>query len=139
MMVVDAGNGWLGDRAELTRWLGRARAPWAPLMAAERQFDALIEDNEDVPAAAAYDYLFDMANLAVHWLDNDPCPDIAIGRRFRAQMMSYRAVADTVRSSIVADDGDAMVAELRNLRTVIDRHVDAIGDGSETGYCCSRC
>ena len=40
-------------------------------------------------------------------------------------MMAYRAVADTVRSTILADEGDEMVAQLSDLRDVINHHAKA--------------
>jgi hypothetical protein len=114
------------DRVELTHWFDRARLPWSPLMVAGRQFDALICDSEDVPGLVAYDRLYDVANLAVQWLGDNLCPDIAVGRGFKAQMMAYRAVADAVRSTITQEDGDVMVAQLVELRDVIDQHTAAI-------------
>jgi hypothetical protein len=50
-----------------------------------------------------------------------------------AEMMAYRAVADTVRSTILADEGDEMVAQLSDLRDVIDHHAEAIDDLTPTG------
>ncbi len=88
------------DRVELTHWFDRARLPWGPLMAAKRQFDALICDSEDVPGLVAYG--------------------------FKAQMMAYRAVADAMRSTITEEDGDVMMAQLVELRDVIDQHTGAI-------------
>jgi PilZ domain len=111
---------------ELARWFDRAHAPWNPIMAAERQFDALIGDSEDHPALPAYDHLYDRANQGLRWLELNSCPDRAIGRRLKAEMMAYRAVADTVRSTVAAAEGDAMVAQLMDLREMIDQHADAI-------------
>jgi hypothetical protein len=95
-------------------------------MAAGRQFNWLLEA-EGVPDMAAYDVLHDLANVALRWLEENPCPDRAVGRQFGAQMMGYRSVADTVRSTITEEDGDAMVAQLRRLRNVIDAYSDATG------------
>lgn len=120
------------DGIELIRWFDWARRPWGPLMAAERQFDALIGDSGDGPRLAAYDHLFDMAHRAIRWLEHNACPDPAFGRRVKAEMMAYRAVADTVRSTILADEGDEMVAQLRDLRDVIDHHAEAIEDLTPT-------
>ena len=113
-----------GDGTELIRWFDWARRPWGPLMAAERQFDALIRDSGDAPRLAAYDHLFDMAHRAIRWLEHNACPDPAFGRRVKAEMMAYRAVADTVRSTILADEGDEMVAQLSDLRDVINHHAE---------------
>ncbi len=99
-------------------------------MATERQFDALICDSEDVPGLVAYDGLYDVANLAVQWLEDNLCPDVAVRRRFKAQKMDYRAVANAVRSTIT-EHGDVMVAQLVELRDVIDQHTAAI-DQAET-------
>jgi hypothetical protein len=118
---------------ELIRWFDWARRPWGPLMAAERQFNALIGDSGDAPRLAAYDHLFDMAHRAIRWLEQSPCPDPVFGRRVKAEMMAYRAVADTVRSTILADQGDEMVAQLSDLRDVIDHHAEAIQDLTPTG------
>ena len=115
-MAVEADNRPLsGDRVELTEWLDRVRVPWSPLMAAERQFDALIDDREGAPGLVAHDHLNELANLALQWLEDNPCPDGATGRLFEAQMMAYGAVADAVRSSLTAQEGDA-----KDLRSVID-------------------
>ncbi len=114
------------DCVGLARWFDRAHSLWNPIMAAERQFDALLGDTQDLPALAVYDDLYDTADQAVRWLELNPCPDRAIWRRLKAQMMAYRAVADTVRSTVVAADGDAMVAQLIDLREVIDQHADAL-------------
>jgi hypothetical protein len=115
-------------RVEFEEWLSRARRTWSPIMAAERQFSAIRSECGEVAGLAAYDDLYDVANLAVQWLEENPSPDSGVGRRFKAQMMAYRAVADTVRSTITDEDGDAMVAQLRHLRDVIDQHADAIED-----------
>src|SRR5271155_5219104 len=82
-------------RVELEDWSGRVSRPWSPIMAAGRQFNALLEA-EDVPCMAAYDVLYELANLALQWLEDNPCPDKAVGRHFTTQMTGYRAVADTV-------------------------------------------
>ena len=127
--MVTGGDGIrLIHRVELEEWFSRARMTANPIMVAGRQFDALISEDEDVPGLCAYDDLFDVANLAVQWLEANPCPDNAVGRRFRAQMMAYRAVADTVRSTIAEEDGDQMVARLCHLRDVVDRHAEAIDE-----------
>src|ERR1700728_2007670 len=83
---------------ELACWFDRAHEPWNPVLAVERHFDALTGDRREPPALAAFDHLHHMANQAVRWLELNPCPDRAIGRRLESQMMAYRAVADTVRS-----------------------------------------
>jgi hypothetical protein len=51
----------------------------------------------------AYDRLYDVANLAVQWLEDNLCPDIAVRRRFKTQMMAYHAAADAVRSTITEE------------------------------------
>jgi len=94
-------------------------------MAAKRQFDAPICNSEDVPGLVAYDRLYDVANPVDQWHEDNLCPDIAVRRRFRAQMMAYRVVADAVRSTIT-EDGDVMVAQLVELRDVIDQHTATI-------------
>ena len=121
------------DGIELIRWFDWARRPWGPLMAAERQFDALIGESGDAPRLAAYDHLFDMAHRAIRWLEHNACPDLAFGRRVKAEMMAYRAVADTVRSTILADEGDEMVAQLSDLRDVINHHAKATEDLTPIG------
>src|ERR1700728_4244637 len=121
------GNGMqVIHRVELEDWSSRASRHWSPIMTAGRQFNWLLEA-EDVPGLAAYDVLYDLANVALRWLEEKPCPDRAVGRQFGAQMMGYRAVADTVRSTITEEDGDAMVSQLRHLRDVIDQYSDATG------------
>ena len=116
----------LVQQVELEEWLNRAYRHWNPIMAAGRHFNAVIDENGQTPDLADYDDLYDVANLAVTWLEDNPCPDKAVGKRLRAQMMGYRAVADTVRSTITEEDGDAMVARLGHLREVIDQHAEAI-------------
>jgi hypothetical protein len=118
-----------GVPTDLGDFLARANRPWNPIQVAGRHFNALVRDGADVPALADFDDLFDVADLAVHWIEHHPCPDKQLERRLCAQMMGYRAVADTVRSTITEDDGDLMVARLNHLRNVIDGHTDAI-DGS---------
>ena len=93
-------------------------------------FHALIDENGETPDLADYDDLYDVANLAVTWLEDDPCPDNAVGKRLTAQMMGYRAVADTVRATISGEDGDAMGARLRHLRDVIDQHAEVIDEAA---------
>jgi hypothetical protein len=112
--------------AALGEWFARVQRPSSPVMVAGRHFNALVRDNVDVPALADFDDLYDVADLAVQWLEHNPCPDPAIERRLRAQMMGYRAVADTVRCTIIEDDADLMVARLGHLRHVIDQHTEAI-------------
>jgi hypothetical protein len=112
----------------LTEWFARVQRPWSPITVAERHFNALVRDNAGVPALTDFDDLYDVADLAVHWLDHNPCPDEAVERRLRAKMMGYRAVADTVRCTIVDEDGDLMVARLGHLRRVIDQHAQAIDE-----------
>jgi PilZ domain len=113
-------------RVELEDWSSRASRHWSPIMTAGRQFNWLLEA-EDVPGMAAYDVLYDLTNVALRWLEENPCPDRAVGIQFEAQMKGYRAVVDTVRSAITEEDGDAMVAQLRHLRDVIDEYSDATG------------
>jgi hypothetical protein len=129
-MVVDVGNRPIpGDPEAWSQWSEKACLPSGPFMAAERQFDLLIE-GDAVPGRAAYDLLYDLADRAVQWLQDNPSPDPDVGRRLEAQMMAYRAVADTIRSTIVAEDGDAMVAQLDDLLGVIERHSEAIDQWS---------
>ncbi len=78
---------------------------------------------------ADFDDLYDVADLAVHWIEHHPCPDKQLEKRLRAQMMGYRAVADTVRCTITEENGGLMVARLSHLRRVIDLNAEAI-DGS---------
>jgi hypothetical protein len=121
------------DDIELIRWFDWARRPWGPLMAAERQFDALMGDSGgDAPCLAAYDQLFDLAHRAIRWLEHNACPDPAFGRQVKAEMMAYRSVADSLRSTILADEGHEMVAQLNELQDVIDRHVQEIDDLAPT-------
>jgi PilZ domain len=112
----------------LAEWFARAERPWSPITVAGRHFNTLVRDNAVVPALTDFDDLYDVADLAVQWLEHNPCPDKAIERRLRAQMMGYRAVADTVRCTIVEEDGDLMVARLGHLRRVIDQHAEAIDE-----------
>jgi hypothetical protein len=121
------------DGIELMCWFDLARRPWGPLMAAERQFSALVGNGGEDPRVPAYDHLFDVAHRAIRWLEQNPCPDPVFGRRVKAEMMAYRAVADTVRSTILADVGDEMVTQMSDLRDVIDRHAEAIEDLTPTG------
>jgi hypothetical protein len=123
------GNGVcsVDDTSELARWFARANEPWNPITAAERQLEALIGNNETAPALAAYDQLYERANQAVRWLELDTCPDSQIGRRFRTQMLIYRIVAKTARSTLLAKKGDAVVAQLVDLRELIDRQSNAMG------------
>lgn len=126
-MENTGGNGMrVIHRVELEDWSGRASSHWGPIMTAGRHFNWLLEA-QDVPDLAAYDVLYDLANVALRWLEENPCPDRAVGRQFGAQMMGYRAVADTVRSTITEEGGDAMAAQLRHLRDVIDQYSRATG------------
>ena len=115
---------------ELQEFLARANRPWNPIMVAGRHFNALVRDDADVPALADFDDLYDVADLAVHWIEQHPCPDKQLEKRLRAQMMGYRAVADTVRCTITEDDGDLMVARLSHLRQMIDQHTEAIDEST---------
>ncbi len=115
---------------EFDEWFNRAQHPWNPVSAASRQFDALTAEGDAVADAEDYDDLFDVANLAVQWLEANPCPDTTAARHLRAQMMGFRAVADTVRSTLIGADGDVMVARLWHLREVIEQHALAI-EGSD--------
>ena len=85
--MVTGGDGMrLIHRVELEDWFGRVGLAANPVTAAGRQFDALISEDEGVPGLDAYDHLFDVANLAVHWTEENPCPDNAVeGRRFRTR------------------------------------------------------
>jgi hypothetical protein len=114
----------------LGEFLARASRPWNPIQVAGRHFNALVRDEADVPALADFDDLYDVADLAVHWIEHHPCPDKQLEKRLRAQMMGYRAVADTVRCTITEDDGDFMVARLSHLRKVIDQHAEAIDEST---------
>jgi hypothetical protein len=116
---------------ELGDFLARANRPWNPIQVAGRHFNALVRDDADVPALADFDDLYDVADLAVHWIEHHPCPDKQLEKRLRAQMMGYRAVADTVRCSITEEDGDLMVARLSHLRNVIDGHAEAIDESTQ--------
>jgi hypothetical protein len=120
----------LVQQAELEDWFSRVHRHWNPIIAAGRHFNALIDENGQTPDLADYDDLYDVANLAVTWLEDNPCPDKAVGKRLTAQMMGYRAVADTVRSTITEEGGDAVVARLRHLRDVIDQHAEAIDEAA---------
>jgi hypothetical protein len=113
---------------DLGDFLARANRPWNPIQVAGRHFNALVRDDADVPVLADFDDLYDVADLAVHWIEHHPCPDKQLERRLRAQMMGYRAVADTVRCTIIEEDGDLMVARLSHLRRVIDNHAEAIDE-----------
>jgi hypothetical protein len=114
------------DPSELARWFDRANEPWNPITAAERQLAALIGNAETAPTLAAYEHLSDMADQAVQWLMFNLCPDTEIGRRFRTQMIVYRMVAETVRSTLVAKAGDAIVAQLVDLRALIHQQAIAM-------------
>jgi hypothetical protein len=116
---------------ELGDFLARANRPWNPIQVAGRHFNALVRDDADVPALADFDDLYDVADLAVHWIEHHPCPDKQLEKRLRAQMMGYRAVADTVRCTITDEDGDLMVARLSHLRKVIDLHAEAIDESTQ--------
>lgn len=123
----------VGQPVELRDFLDRANRPWNPIMVAGRHFNALVRDDADVPVLADFDDLYDVADLAVHWIEQHPCPDKQLEKRLRAQMMGYRAVADTVRCTITEDDGDLMVARLNHLRQMIDQHTEAIDDSTQLG------
>lgn len=116
---------------ELGDFLARANRPWNPIQVAGRHFNALVRDDANVPALADFDDLYDVADLAVHWIEHHPCPDKQLEKRLRAQMMGYRAVADTVRCTITEEDGDLMVARLSHLRKVIDFHAEAIDESAQ--------
>lgn len=131
MGITDGETAREGQPLELGEFLDRANRPWNPIQVAGRQFNALVRDDADVPALADFDDLYDVADLAVHWIEHHPCPDERLGRRLRAQMMGYRAVADTVRCTITDDDGDLMVARLSHLRSVIDSHTEAIHESTQ--------
>jgi hypothetical protein len=116
---------------ELGDFLARANRPWNPIQVAGRHFNALVRDDGDVPALVDFDDLYDVADLAVHWIEHHPCPDKQLEKRLRAQMMGYRAVADTVRCTITEEDGDLMVARLSHLRKVIELHGQAIDESTQ--------
>lgn len=119
------------EPVELGEFLARASRPWNPIQVAGRHFNALVRDDADVPALADFDDLYDVADLAVHWIEHHPCPDKQLEKRLRAQMMGYRAVADTVRCTITEEGGDLMVARLSHLRNVIDQHAYAIDESTQ--------
>jgi hypothetical protein len=48
--------------------------------------------------------------------------------RFEVQMMTYRAVADPVRSAIDTQESEAMLTAIHDLRDAIGRHEQAIDD-----------
>lgn len=120
----------VGQPVALREFLDRANRPWNPIMVAGRHFNALVRDGADVPVLADFDDLYDVADLAVHWIEQHPCPDKQLEKRLRAQMMGYRAVADTVRCTITEEDGDLMVARLSHLRQMIDQHTEAIDEST---------
>jgi hypothetical protein len=120
-----------GQPVELGDFLARANRPWNPIQVAGRHFNALVRGDADVPALADFDDLYDVADLAVHWIEHHPCPDKQLEKRLRAQMMGYRAVADTVRCTITEDGGDLMVARLSHLRKIIDLHAEAIDESTQ--------
>ena len=113
------------DAHELARWFDRVNEPWNPITAAERQLDALTEDGDAPPVFAAYDHLLEMTTQGVRWLDRNSCPDEQIGKRFRSQLVACRTVAATARLTFSVE-GEAMVAQLVDLRKLIDQHVDAM-------------
>ncbi len=116
---------------ELREFLDRANRPWNPIQVAGRHFNALVRDDTNTPSLTDFDDLYDVADLAVHWIEQHPCPDKQLEQRLRAQMMGYRAVADTVRSTITEEDGDLMVARLSHLRRVIDLHAQVIDESTQ--------
>jgi hypothetical protein len=129
MVIADEERVPVQQPVELRDFLARANRRWNPIQVAGRHFNALVRDDAGVPALADFDDLYDMADLAVNWIEHHPCPDKQLEKRLRAQMMGYRAVADTVRCTITEEDGDLMVARLSHLRRVIDLHAEAM-DGS---------
>jgi hypothetical protein len=133
MVTTDDERGRVVAPVELGEFLARASRPWNPIQVAGRHFNALVRDHADVPALADFDDLYDVADLAVHWIEHHPCPDKQLEKRLRAQMMGYRAVADTVRCTITEDGGDLMVARLSHLRKVIDGHAEAIDESTLHG------
>jgi hypothetical protein len=126
MAIKDDDGVWNQQPVALGDFLDRANRPWNPIQVAGRHFNALVRDDADAPALADFDDLYDVADLAVHWIEHHPCPDKQLEKRLRAQMMGYRAVADTVRCTITEEGGDLMVARLSHHRTLID------SDNSET-------
>ncbi len=135
MVMTNEERAWNAQSVELEEFLARANRPWNPIQVAGRHFNALVRDDAGVPALADFDDLYDVADLAVHWIEQHPCPDKQLERRLRAQMMGYRAVADTVRCTITEEGGDLMVARLSHLRKVIDLHARTIDESTqlETG------
>jgi hypothetical protein len=127
MMETVGNKGCQADTSEFARWFARAHDPWNPITAAKRQLDALSGNAETAPALAAYDHLYEMADQAVRWLELNACPDRETGRRIKAQMMVYGIVADTMRSTFVATEGDSTLAQLVDLRELLDQHADALG------------
>ena len=57
----------------------RSTLPCSSVRSAERQFEALVDNTEAMPDRAAYDHLYDLADHAIRWLGDTPCPDAAIG------------------------------------------------------------
>jgi hypothetical protein len=112
------------DDVRLACWFDRVNELWNPITATERQLDALTEDTEAPPVLPAYDHLHEMATQAAQWLDLNSCPDEQIGRRFRSQLVAHRAWAATACPTFSAE-GEAMVAQLGDLRKLIDQQADA--------------
>ena len=131
MGTTDDDPGRNAHPVELGEFLARANRPWNPIQVAGRHFNALVRDDANVPALADFDDLYDVADLAVHWIEHHPCPDKQLEKRLRAQMMGYRAVADTVRCTITEEGGDLMVARLSHLRKVIELHGQAIDESTQ--------
>ena len=121
-IVTDGGGMRVMSPVDLDEWLGRVRRTWSPIMIAGRQFDAIVREQGDARRVSAYDDLYDMAERAVAWLDENPCPDESVASRFRAQMVAFRAIADTVRSTIADSNGDRMVTPPGHPRVVVEPH-----------------
>ncbi len=128
MVTTDEKHPRVVQPVALVEWFARAQRPWSPIMVAGRHFNALVRESVEVPALTDFDDLYDVADLAIQWLEHNPCPDKTIAKRLRAQLMGYRAVADTVRCTITEEDGDLMVTRLGHLRRVIDQHAKAIDE-----------
>jgi PilZ domain-containing protein len=117
----------LVQHLELEQWLIRARRHWSPIIAAGTLFNALIDEGRRPPVRADFDEFYEVSDLAIRWLEDNPCPDQALGGHLRAQLIGYRDVADTVQSTFTADD-DVAVAQLGRLRDVVDHHGVAIDE-----------
>jgi hypothetical protein len=110
---------------ELARWFDVVLEHWNPITAAERQLDALTEDAESLPVLAAFEHRYEIACEAMRWLEFNPCPDKEMRRRLNAQVDGPSDCGGTARFTFLAG-GDAVVAQLVDLRQLVDQHIDAI-------------